>query len=168
MRSVRCRKLALTIRALVSRLRNAWALTLVGGGLKKAIRLCKSVKNDAEEENDTSITLPSFDIAATMYHADRRALSAGAAYELAILAEAQRFLDYLTMNQSEAVKLRVPDGSRVIFDTPQKLAGLRALSVEMDDLLREVAKEQSQSLAFGKPTLEQARAAVGGIFIAAA
>lgn len=111
------------------------------GGLKKAIRLCKNVKNDAIDEG-RNIVFPSFDIAATLYHADMSALQRGRFYELAILAETQRFLDYLYHNPTEANALFVPDGSRRIFDTEQKYNGLKILSVEMDDLLKEVAKEQ--------------------------
>ena len=114
-------------------------------GLKKAIRLCKNVKSDAIEEG-TEIALPSFDIAAVMYHSDVAALSAGVASELAILAETQRHLDALACNHERAKTLRVPDGSRFIFDTNTKLNALNRLSVEMDDLADEVAKEQSSLL----------------------
>lgn len=67
------------------------------GGLKKSIRLCKNVKADAINDGK-DINFPSFDIAATMYHADLGALAAGTTYELAILAETQRWLDYLACN----------------------------------------------------------------------
>lgn len=116
------------------------------GGVRKAIRLCKNVKNDAEEERGIKIALSSFDIGATMYHADIAALRAGSAYELAILAEVQRHLDHLTMNEGYAKTLRVPDGSRAIFDTPEKLSALRTLSVEMDELAKAVALEQGTAL----------------------
>lgn len=138
------------------------------GGLKKAIRLCKSVKNDAEEEG-TAIALPSFDIASIMYHADLHALSWGATYELAILAEAQRHFDWLYHNKTEAEKLMVPDGSRRIFDSSAKLSALLTLSLEMDDLLKEVAKEQSYLLNFGaEPGLAQSRDAIAKTYIPAA
>jgi hypothetical protein len=117
------------------------------GGLKKAIRLCKNVKADAEEEG-TPIAFPSFDIAATMYHADRQAFIIGYLYELKILAEAQRHLDFLYHNPAFAASLRVPDGSRNIFDTTDKYEGMKRLSTELDDLLREVAKEQNPYLNF--------------------
>jgi hypothetical protein len=112
------------------------------GGLRKAIRLCKNVKADAEEDGK-AIALPSFDIAATMYHADLNALRSGYVYELSVLAEAQRYLDWLYKNEPEARKLLVPDGSRPIFDSAEKISGLLSLSVEMDHLLKEVAREQS-------------------------
>jgi len=117
----------------------------VFGGLKKAIRLCKNVKNDAIEEG-RKINFPSFDIAAAMYHADSVGLQAGFVNELAILAETQRFLDELYHDEAKAKSLIVPDGSRRIFDTDDKYQGLRTLSYEMDELAKEVAKEQSPLL----------------------
>lgn len=115
------------------------------GGLRKAIRLCKNVKADAEDEGST-IAFPSFDIAATMYHADMQELKIGYLYELRILAETQRYLDYLYHNESYAKSLRVPDDSRFIFDTQSKYEGMKKLSIEMDDLLREVAAEHRPGL----------------------
>lgn len=116
------------------------------GGLKKAIRLGKNVKNDAIEEGK-SINFPSFDIAATMYHANLEAFKDSYVYELGVLAETQRFLDELYHNVEKAKSLIVPDGSRKIFDTEEKYNGLRTLSVEMDDLVREVAQEHDIALS---------------------
>lgn len=133
--------------------------------LKKAIRLCKHVKNDAIEEGK-SIAFPSFDIAATMYHASLDALRVGAGYELAILAESQRHLDVLACNFDLARTLYVPDGSRKIFDTNAKLAGLKALSIEMDDLAREAAKEQSVVLALiDQPSFELTRTTLAKAYV---
>lgn len=110
------------------------------GGMRKAIRLCKNVKADAELDGE-EIQLSSYDIAATMYHADIGALRLGSIYELSILSETQRHLDFLTVNEDRAKILWVPDGSRLIFNTPEKLAALRRLSIRLDDLLRKVANE---------------------------
>lgn len=137
------------------------------GSLKKAIRLCKNIKSDAEEDGKR-IALGSYEITSILYHADAAALRAGCLYELAILAEAQRYFDWLYHNQLEAQKLMVPDGSRKIFDTAEKLSGLVGLSIEMGELMREVAKEQSPLLRFGIPTLEACRGAVSSLYIPAA
>jgi hypothetical protein len=132
------------------------------GGLKKAIRLCKNVRSDAEHD----IALPSFDIAALMYHADTNALSAGSVYELNILAEAQRYLDFLHFNKQHAKSLKTPDGLRCILDSEEKLAALTLLSIEMDDLLRQVAKEQSSALAQdGLPPLDKSRSVLESLYI---
>jgi hypothetical protein len=134
------------------------------GGLRKSIRLCKNVKADAATEG-TDIFLPSFDIASAMYHADLGALRLGSIYEISILAETQRFLDYLACNHEYVKTLLVPDGSRAIFNTNAKLAGLNRLSIEMDELAKEVAKEQKPVLAIGALSLSESRAAIESLLI---
>lgn len=111
------------------------------GGLKKAIRLVKNVKNDAEHQILAKL-LPSFDIAALMYHADGIMLTAARANELYILAEAQRFFDWCYSNQDQARLLKTPDGSRAVLDTKEKFDGLRTISCELDELAKQVAQEQ--------------------------
>lgn len=131
-----------------------------GGGLRKSIRLCKNIKAELEAEGKP-VTISSFDIASIMYYANMHSLSAGAYYELAILAETQRYLDYLWNNKEEARRLVVPDGSRFIFNSEDKFNGLLHLSVAMDSLLREVAKEQNYLLSLSeKPMLDASRVAV--------
>lgn len=120
------------------------------GGLKKAIRLAKNVKNDAENES-VAAQLPSFDIAALLYHADQSALRAGYTYELAILRETQRFFDWCYQNQSSAKLLRTPDGSRPILDSVGKVQGLTTISMELDKLAKDVAKEQLGPFMLGDP-----------------
>lgn len=134
------------------------------GGVRKAIRLAKNVKNDAEADG-AEIALPSFDVAGLMYHADRSLLLVGATYELAILAEAQRWLDYLYNNRAVAEGLRTPDNTRCIIDSPAKFDGLMKLSIELDDLLREVAKEQAPWLG-ADPSLADCRNVLLTVFIA--
>lgn len=133
------------------------------GSLKKAIRLCKNVRSDAEKD----IALPSFDIAALMYHADQNALRAGCVYELAILAETQRFFDYLHYNKDYAKTLSVPDESRKILNTPEKVAAITSISIELDDLLLNVAREQRSPFT-SRHTLSDDRAAVSSVYIPAA
>lgn len=123
-------------------------------GLKKAIRLLKNVKADALEEG-AKIPLPSFDIASAMWHADLGALAAGSVYELAIVAEAIRHLDYLARNTAHAKTLLVPDGSRPIFNTPEKVEALIQLSLEMDDLALQIGREQDRLLHHVQPSLRQ-------------
>ncbi|BBK44869.1 hypothetical protein STVA_48890 [Allostella vacuolata] len=124
------------------------------GGLKKAIRLTKNVKNDAENVA-SAMQLPSFDIAALMYHANQDALRSGSIYELAILRETQRFLDWCYRNPEAARQLRTPDGSRIILDSEAKAAGLLTISNEMDALAMEVAKEQVSALRTVNPLWSQ-------------
>jgi hypothetical protein len=134
----------------------------VYGSLKKAIRLCKNVRSDAEHDID----LPSFDIAALMYHANKDALAAGNIYELNILAETQRHLDFLYSNKDYAFSLKVPDGSRCILDSQAKFGALISLSIEMDDLLRRVANEQSPLLARKElHSLDESRSVLSSLYI---
>lgn len=137
------------------------------GGLKKAIRLTKNVKNDAENSASAS-KLPSFDIAGLMFHADRSALFMGYTYELAILRETQRFLDWCCGNRAEASRLRTPDGSRAILDTDAKFEGLTMISIEMDALAKAVAREQVTDLRYVDPNWAQVDAALRHAFIPAA
>ena len=109
----------------------------IHGGLRKAIRLCKSVKADSDRE----IKLSSFDIASLMYHANMNALRLGQFTDLAVLAETQRHLDAAYNDQDWAGKLVVPDGSRRIFDDPKKWRWLANLSLEIDELLSSVYRE---------------------------
>jgi len=131
--------------------------TQTAGSLKKAIRLCKNVRSDS----DYKIDLPSFDIASLMYHSDQTALARGSYYELAVLTEAQRHMDYLYHHKSYAQTLRVPDGSRRILDTDEKFEAMKLLSYELDDLLRQVAKEQKPLLRYTEQlSLTESREAV--------
>lgn len=111
------------------------------GGLKKSIRLVKNVKNDADNEASAS-NLPSFDIAALMYHANIDAFKLGSVYELAILAETQRFFDWCHHNKDQAKLFRTPDNTRTILNTEAKLSALTTISIELDNLSEAVAKEQ--------------------------
>lgn len=137
------------------------------GGLKKAIRLTKSVKNDAENESSAA-KLPSFDIAALLYHADQTALRSGYTYELAILRETQRFLDWCYRNKEAAKQLKTPDESRYILNTEDKFTALTTISVEMDALAKEVAREQLAGVSFGEPTWTQIDEALRKAYIPAA
>jgi hypothetical protein len=127
---------------------------IILGGLKKAIRLTKNVKADAENQA-TASGLPSFDIAALMYHADQSALLLGYSNELAILKEARRFLDWCWVNKAQAGVLRTPDDTRYIMDSSTKWDALLSISSEMDDLAKKVAAEQNAYLGLGTVTWSQ-------------
>lgn len=119
---------------------------ITNGGLKKAIRLCKNVKADSIEDG-RQITISSFDIASALFYADSASLRIGASHELAILSETQRHLDHLATNFDYARSLWTPDGTRKVFDSDEKLVGVRNLSIEIDQLTKAVALEQRRTLA---------------------
>lgn len=132
----------------------------VGGGLRKAIRLCKNVKADS----DRNITLPSFDIASVIYHANLDALRLGRYNELSILAETQRHLDQLACDHDLAKTLYVPDGSRLIFDANEKLHSLNELSYDMDELLNAVYSEHTPNY-LSSSLLRDKRLAISGLVV---
>jgi hypothetical protein len=96
----------------------------------------------------------------------KNALTAGFIYELNILAETQRYLDFLYSNKEYAFSLKVPDGSRHIIDSEAKFGALTSLSIEMDDLLRRVANEQSSILARKElHSLDESRSVLRSLYI---
>ncbi|MFZ3484769.1 hypothetical protein [Sphingomonas sp. 3-13AW] len=111
------------------------------GGLKKAIRLVKNVKNDAANSSSAA-KLSSFDVAGLLYHADPTPLRAGGVNELYILREAQRFFDWCYRNKDEAGRLQTPDGSRAVLNSSEKHSAVLSISAELDDLAKQVAVEQ--------------------------
>lgn len=128
----------------IKKIRDRCDLTF--GGLRKAIRLCKNIKSDAEIEG-SEIGISSYEIASLLFHADVRALGMNFVHELSVLAEAQRFMDYLYHNIDYAKTLVAPDGSRTILNNKDSVEGMKQLSHELDDLLRNVAMENSALLA---------------------
>lgn len=140
----------------------------VFGGLRKAIRLCKNLKADLGEEG-IKLDLPSFDLAALLFHADIAGLAKGQIYELAILAEVQRFLDVIYHQADFAFSLRTPDGTRTIFDSQAKYDAAKRLSVHMDDLLSEVAAENDLVYASqSQRTMARGRAIASSTYIPSA
>lgn len=64
-----------------------------------------------------------------------------------------------------AESLKTPDGTRCIIDSQAKFDGLTRLSSELDDLLREVAKEQAPWLG-SDPSLEACRSVLATLVVA--
>jgi hypothetical protein len=124
------------------------------GGVKKAIRLCKSIQADAAHEG-VNIALSSTDIASLLLHCDVDALATEASAELSILAEVARFFDYLIAHPGVCRALLTPDDARVVINTRAKQEALVLLSLELDDLAWEVAKEHSWQMRIGSPTLDK-------------
>lgn len=114
------------------------------GGLKKSIRLCKTLKADLIAEG-SRIYLSSFDIASIMYHANLSNLKKGSHYPLSVVLETQRFFDYLYHNPIYRDCLFTPDNSRLIFDTEDKKSSLTTMSVALDKLVEEIKNDLGYS-----------------------
>lgn len=118
-------------------------------GLRKIIRLLKTLKYDAEPE----LKMSSYDIASIAWNMAEPALTvpAGAYTQLAKNArdELKRFVD----NDSTRNSLNVPNGTRLVFaDGAATVEQLRQLHKELSELIVRVEAEQyeSQILNFSK------------------
>ncbi len=107
------------------------------GGVKKAIRLLKNIKKDSSLD----IKLTSYDIAALIWHMNETALSKPYYLELSLVAEAQKYLQFLAENPTHAKSLDVPDQSRKIIDSTEKLISLHYLKGEVEQLAIDIARE---------------------------
>ncbi|EHK4267442.1 hypothetical protein JHU80_005344, partial [Escherichia coli] len=116
------------------------------GGLRKSIRFLKTLKADSEAEG-TKIELSSYDIASLMYHADGNNLRHSQYYELAVLVETHRWLNYLAQNPNAAMLLYVPNGTRKIIDKNETFAELLKLTGMVNSIVTEVLREIT-----GQPT----------------
>lgn len=115
------------------------------GGLRKVIRLLKTLKYDAEPE----LKISSYDIAAVAWNMSESALTVRPDAYLPLatnaLDELKRFID------SEAVRngLKVPNGTRNVFGAGgATLESLRQLQAELADLIQRI--EIARIISFSK------------------
>ena len=127
---------------------------LTDGGAKKVIRLLKNVRSDSER----NIKLSSYEIAALVWNFESVELQASELFELRLLANAQRIIDWWARNPQAAKKLIVPDGSRYILDTSEKVDALVSLSCDLDEIVLDVASElagPNESLSLARDILSR-------------
>jgi len=125
---------------------------LSGGGLKRAIRLCKHLKAEAAEEG-VVIGLSSYQITGLLYWLEPDALRAGAAPELASLAGAQAWLSYLVDSPMAASALTDPRSGRLLLPEARDLAAVWSLSERLTALSERVIEELDPGAM--PPTLAQ-------------
>ncbi|GIW83137.1 MAG: hypothetical protein KatS3mg105_4944 [Gemmatales bacterium] len=112
------------------------------GGLRKAIRLLKSLKYDA----DDGVDLSSYDIAAIVHAMEDQDLIVMKGMELVLLEKCKQFLDYLAGNQWYRESLEVPNGTRKIFCSEgASLTGLNELRREVDQLHHDIENDLTRS-----------------------
>lgn len=122
------------------------------GGLRKVIRLLKTLKYDAEPE----LKISSYDIAALAWNMSEPALTVqrDAYFPLATNArdELKRFID----NEALRNGLRVPNGTRLVFGPGgTTLESLRQLHAELADLIQRI--EIGRILNFSKTATASTR-----------
>lgn len=123
----------------------------VGGALRKASRLMKSLKYDSE-----TVDLSSYDIVAIACAMPNDFLAADLGQDLAIVERCRVWCHHLLARPDQRDLLDVPDGSRKIFAPGAAAeAGLGSLTQELDGLSTDILRENSRSFR----QLEEARVA---------
>lgn len=113
------------------------------GGLRKVIRLMKSLKYDSGR-----VSLSSFDLTAIGYNMPEFQLCTGPGEEILLLVRLKIYLDSLVVQSEHRLEMLVPDGSRKVFsDGHATLAGLDELRTEVDDLVEAVGRNRQKSFA---------------------
>ena len=106
----------------------------VSGGLRKVVRLMKSLRYDRG-----TIKLSSYDLTAIGYHMPEHQLHTFPGGEIPLLCRLKAYIDFLGSNKEYCLSLDVPDGSRKIFTSGHAtFDGLVDLQDEVDDLLEAV------------------------------
>jgi len=114
---------------------------LTGYNYKKVVRLLKTLKVDA----DADINLSSYDIAALMYHMDSPEYKVGNA-PLILIRKSLDFLKHVYEHNEYRSRLRVPDGSRLIFEQNRNsIDDLHLLIVELTDIYQDLLNDLKMS-----------------------
>ena len=113
----------------------------VAGGLRKVVRLMKSLRYDSG-----NVSLSSYDLAAIGYVMPEHQLLTAPGEELALWSRLKSFLDLLAEDDDFRGDMLVPDESRHIFvDGHATLAGLNELRGEVSDLVEAVCSDRQKS-----------------------
>ncbi|MFO0858282.1 MAG: hypothetical protein U0640_13115 [Phycisphaerales bacterium] len=117
----------------------------VHGGLRKAVRLMKSLMYDS----DGRVTMSSYNIVGIAFNIPDQELQFDQPRELAILEACCSFCSRLVGEPLLRDSIRVPDGRRTVFGSGQgaSLPQLNALTKELLDLRSDVLSENIRSFA---------------------
>lgn len=110
---------------------------LTAGGCKKAIRLLKTLKADADDE----INFSSFNIMSVVYRMSDTELRHHRAYEGALIVSLRNWLNYLGTNLNVLRNLDAVDGSRKVIQNTNDEAAFQLLRSEVNDLVEQIAIE---------------------------
>lgn len=112
---------------------------MVSGALRKSIRLLKNLRYDASKKIDLS----SYDIAAISWNMTENELTVPYGVDLLLVERVRRHLQVVVESAAYRDLLWVPDGSRKIFDKPEKVVAAAALYKELERLSNDIATELS-------------------------
>lgn len=112
-------------------------------GLRKAIRLLKTLKYDA----DPALGISSYDVTALAYAMPQADLTVGSGQYLQLALNVNGFLKKCINDSVFRDSLYVPNGTRLLFgEKGASLVNLKTLQNELDDLLGRINLEKSASL----------------------
>lgn len=112
--------------------------SLYPGNLKKVIRLMKNLVADMPDYKKNKVKrLSSYDLTALAFTMDEQ-LSCPSYMSLALVERLRSHLSLLVASEGLRNQLTVPDGSRKVFDKPEKLEALQVLYNEVDELARAI------------------------------
>lgn len=119
----------------------------VGGGLRKAIRLLKTLKYDKKP----TARISSYDIAALCFKMDESELNVPAGAYLRLARNTSVYLHSLIGDTQLRESLFVPNGTRRIFgEDGASLASLKEITVDLDSLLGEISVEASRQISLSE------------------
>jgi len=115
------------------------------GGLRKVIRLLKTLKYDAEPE----LRISSYDIAAIAWNMSETSLTVQSDAYLPLAANVRNELKRFIENEAVRSELKVPNGTRTVFGTGgATFESLRMLHAELHDLIERI--EYSRIISFSR------------------
>ena len=111
---------------------------IVNGGLRKLIRLLKTLKVDADYE----IKLSSYEITSSIYDMSDISLTKPKYQELLLLNEGSIQLGKLINDKTYRENLMSPNGKEKVFNTSDsKVVELKKLKLELDELIEDITEE---------------------------
>jgi hypothetical protein len=110
----------------------------VGGGLKKIIRLLKTLKADS----DVEIKLSSYEIQGIVYNMDKLSLTKSSNETLKLLLEINNYINLLINNQIYREGLMVPNGTELVFGSnTSKINELIKMKEELEEIIADLRQE---------------------------
>lgn len=117
--------------------------TTVRGGLRKLVRILKTLKADADYE----IKLSSFEIVSSIYAMSDESLIKHPTQQLLLLNEGSKQLNKLITDKNYRESLLSPNGKELVFGVSEsKVVELKKLKLELDELIQDITEELGKKL----------------------
>jgi hypothetical protein len=114
------------------------------GGLRKSIRLMKSLKYDAS----TEVKLTSYHICAIAYNAPDQFLTVAPGHDLLLLEQTRQWCVRVRDDANLRDNMMVPNGTEKVFHSGgAQLPGLNQMIVELEGLERDILNDNRRSFA---------------------